>query len=119
MEALDQLKRLARAQCSVAEILQSLGTTKPELDLICRNTFKQSFDEIYDAAKGEGKTLIKLAQYEEAINHGNTEMLKLLGKEVLGQGVKEYGDGEIQHVILLPPFKAVGEKPDQIEGTKV
>jgi hypothetical protein len=115
-KALEDLKRLAKAQCSEKEILQSFRMSRSEMDVICREYFKSSFIEIYEGAKIEGQIELRLAQYNAAVT-GDRDMLKLLGKEVLGQGSGESDDEKIQQVIILPALKAIGEKPS--EGEKV
>lgn len=71
------LKKLAEAQCTDLEIAANLG--------IGINTLHDNFREEIAYARAVGLSLLRLAQWEKAIDKKDTTMLKHLGKIYLGQ----------------------------------
>lgn len=107
--AFDEFCNMARAQCSLEDILFFLKVSLEDLEAIFQSEFKASIDELYQSAKREGIIQLKQAQFQAAVN-GDKTMLTLLGKEYLGQGKDEPMDEENKVIVMLPPLKDVGAK---------
>ena len=73
----DLLKKLAEAQCTDIEIAANLK--------IGVETLHQNFREEVSYARAVGLSVLRLAQWEKAIDKKDTAMLKHLGKVYLGQ----------------------------------
>lgn len=73
------VERLAKIQCTVAEVAAVLGVN---VETLCRST---EFVETYNTAKEGGKMSLRRKQHQVAIKDGNVPMLIFLGKQYLGQ----------------------------------
>lgn len=58
-----------------------------------------SFSEYRPSRKEGGEGMVMLRQFQSAM-HGNTQMLKLLGEERLGQGKRDNADGTEERTLV-------------------
>ncbi len=71
------------------EVAAHLGVAPETLYRHCRNEKKVDFSVYLQEKRAKGNGLIKLAQFDEAINNRDRGMLIWLGKNRLGQSDKE------------------------------
>lgn len=98
----DLVDRMIEAQCTGVEIAGSCGIYPKTFYIRFRAHHGISFDAYRTNKAQSGLGIIKLAQYQKAINNsskGNVQMLIYLGKVLLGQ--KEPSDDIKEEVILL------------------
>lgn len=67
------------------EIQASLGITPNQFKRAVRHTFKKSVAAWWDQHAAVGRYLVRQRQFERAVTDGNTQLLKWLGIQHLGQ----------------------------------
>lgn len=86
---IDQAKfeSLCKCQCSEREIASEFGVNIETLRRWCKNTYKKTFEEVFEEKRFCGFTALRSKQFMEAMK-GNTTLLIFLGKNYLGQSDK-------------------------------
>lgn len=80
-----RVTRMLHAQCDGVAIAGLLGIDPETLYNRCKVDNKMGFSEFAALKRGEGRELIKLKQFEVAMNAGDKTMLIYLGKVYCGQ----------------------------------
>ena len=80
---------LLRADCEGSEIASHIGINPATLYRACQREKKVHFVEYMREKKESGNALLKMKQYESAINDKNISMQIWLGKQRLGQRDKQ------------------------------
>ena len=83
---------LCSIQCTYLEICDILEVSDKTLNNWCRETYKQTFSEVFKKKSATGKASLRRMQYKNAEN-GNATMQIWLGKQYLGQKDKQ----ELEH----------------------
>ena len=120
----DVVDRQLIAGYTGTEVAAHLGICPDTLYIQCQEEKKMVFSFYLQQKRAKGNGLIKLAQYDEAINNRDRGMLIWLGKNRLGQSDKETvehkGSVPIEVVSYngkqLEPWKDEGKEID--EGRK-
>lgn len=79
----DQFEKLCGLQCTEAEIMGWFDITDKTLTRWCKDTYGESFSEVYAKKREKGKISLRRAQFRLA--EKSATMAIFLGKNYLGQ----------------------------------
>lgn len=79
----DQFEKLCGLQCTEAEIMGWFDITDKTLTRWCKDTYGESFSEVYAKKREKGKISLRRAQFRLA--EKSASMAIFLGKNYLGQ----------------------------------
>lgn len=79
--------------CTGTQVAAKLGISPDTLYLRVKEEFKMDFTAYMQEKRATGETLVKEAQFDEAVRKRNTSMLIWVGKQMLGQSEKQ----EVSH----------------------
>lgn len=96
----DQFEKLCGLQCTEAEILGWFDITDKTLTRWCKDTYGESFSEIYAKKREKGKISLRRAQFRLA--EKSASMAIFLGKNYLGQ--KDVVEQTITQIEDLTPL---------------
>lgn len=95
---------LLKAQCDGTEIAAMLGLKCADtLYRHVKETFKMDFVAYSQQKRAEGRTLLKVAQFDKALTEKSQTMQIWLGKQYLGQKDRtdnENRNTEVNHIIV-------------------
>lgn len=84
----NQFDKLCLMQCTATEIAAWFDCSVDTIENKVREEFDMKFSEYFRQKKEKGKIALRRAQYQTAIDKGNTTMQIWLGKQYLGQSEK-------------------------------
>ena len=79
-----QFESLCGIQCTMEEVCQFFDCDEKTLNKWCKDTYKNTFSQVFKEKKGVGKVSLRRSQFQHALK-GNASMLIWLGKQYLGQ----------------------------------
>ena len=85
-------ERMLEAQCTLGEISGTLNIHIDNMSAKIKAKYGMTFTELCQKKAQSGLGILKLAQYQKALNNsakGNVQMLIYLGKVLLGQKEKD------------------------------
>ena len=106
--------KLLEIQCTQREVLSVIGVSKDTLKARIRENFDMSWNDYAEDKRRVGKTSLRRAQFQKAVESGNATMLIWLGKQMLGQSDKQ----EIENTNYEMPTVLVDDTEDTKEGGK-
>lgn len=84
--------------CSGAQVAAKIGIGSDCLYLRVKEEFGVDFSAYMQQKRATGETLVKEAQFDEAVRKRNTSMLIWIGKQMLGQSERQ----EVAHSGNIP-----------------
>ena len=84
----DLIEKMIESGCPAKEIAGKCDLSMPYFYVVFEQHFEENYDSFRSKRDQAGCASLRLTQYAKAIN-GNIEMLKLLGRERLGQGLEK------------------------------
>lgn len=96
----DQFEKLCGLQCTEAEIMGWFDITDKTLTRWCKDTYGESFSEVYAKKREKGKISLRRAQFRLA--EKSASMAIFLGKNYLGQ--KDVVEQTITQIEDLTPL---------------
>lgn len=81
----EQFKELCAIQCTAEEIASVLDVSRETLYQHIREEFGCTFKEAFDRFAPKGHASLRRRQWRKALEDGDVQMLKHLGKHHLGQ----------------------------------
>lgn len=78
-----QFENLCKLQCTETEICEWFEVCEDTLNKWCKETYGQTFSEIYAQKRGQGRISLRRTQWKHAEN--SASMAMFLGKQYLGQ----------------------------------
>lgn len=94
----DKVDNLLIAGCTGTEIAAHIGVHADTLYDRCVNEKRSSFSAYLQSKRAKGDSLLRVAQFDEAVNKRDRGMLIWLGKNRLGQTDKE----SVEHTGAIP-----------------
>lgn len=97
-EAVD---KYLQAQCSGSAIAGLLGVCPDTLYRAVEQRYKVTFSAYLQQKRGEGREILRMKLWEEAVSKGNTIMLIWLSKNYLGmsENIERLSDEAIEQII--------------------
>lgn len=83
----DQFENLCNLWCTLTEISEFFDVSEDTLESWCKDTYKETFSEVYKKKNSKGKIALRRWQMKSA-EKGNVTMQIWLGKQYLGQKEK-------------------------------
>jgi hypothetical protein len=80
-----KVEKMLQAQCTQKEIASILGCTPETLAIHCKNDTGMTWGEFSQLHKGSGRSVLRQAQWDEAIVQRDKALLIFLGKQYLNQ----------------------------------
>jgi len=96
----DQFEKLCGLQCTESEIMGWFDITDKTLTRWCKDTYGESFSEVYAKKREKGKISLRRAQFRLA--EKSASMAIFLGKNYLGQ--KDVVEQTITQIEDLTPL---------------
>lgn len=96
----DQFEKLCGLQCTESEIMGWFDITDKTLTRWCKDTYGESFSEVYAKKREKGKISLRRAQFRLA--EKSASMAIFLGKNYLGQ--KDVVEQTITEIEDLTPL---------------
>jgi len=94
----DKVDSMLVGGCTGTEIAAHIGMHPNTLYRHCEDTNKVNFSEYLQEKRAKGDSLLRMAQFDEAVNKRDRGMLIWLGKNRLGQTDK----AEVAHQGTIP-----------------
>lgn len=83
-----QFEKLCSIMCTLEESAGFLNCSADTIERWCKDTYGQTFADVFKSKCSPGKVSLRRRQFEEAMK-GNTALLIWLGKQHLGQSDKQ------------------------------
>ena len=83
----DQFENLCNLWCTLTEISEFFNVSEDTLESWCKDTYKETFSEVYKKKNSKGKIALRRWQMKSA-EKGNVTMQIWLGKQHLNQKEK-------------------------------
>jgi len=108
---------LLQADCEGSEIAAYIGIHANTLYERCKKEKKCNFSEYLQEKKAKGNSMLKVKQFESAVNDKNISMQIWLGKQRLGQSDHNDLNVNVSKEIVKELFPDITEIPD-VESNK-
>lgn len=96
----NQFEKLCQFFCTLDDIAGFFDCSQDTIERWCKETYDETFAEVYKKRSGIGRISLRRWQYQAA-ERGNTAMLIWLGKQHLNQKDKtEIGGDELRPIVL-------------------
>ena len=105
-----QFENLCGLQCTEEEILGWFGITDKTLNVWCKDTYGETFSEVYKSRSAPGRMSLRRAQFRLA--EKNAAMAIWLGKQYLGQREPEPPKAQVD----LDLFRAALSGAPKLDG---
>jgi len=80
----EEFEKLCGFQSTLQEITGWFKCSEKDIESWCKRTYKAAFSDIYQKLSTDGKSKLRRAQYQKALE-GNVTMLIFLGRQYLDQ----------------------------------
>lgn len=98
----EEFEKLCGFQSTLLEIAGWFRCSEKDIESWCKRTYKTVFSDIYKRLSTEGKSNLRRAQYQKALE-GNVTMLIFLGRQYLDQKDRT----KIDHTEALEKLDAI------------
>lgn len=112
----DEIQHDCVIHCTQAEIWQIHRVSQDTMDRHCKREHKMSFAEYYRLWTNDGKKQLRRMQWDAA-QKGSVEILKLLGRTILGQSLEAVPVDDGEEVYQRPDSMRVN--PEEVSAAKL